>query len=283
MTEGKREVVNVVQAEAWNGAQGSGWLQREEQHELALQAHHRQLMTVAALAPGERVLDVGCGTGPTTRAAARAVGEQGSVVGLDISAPLLGRAREHAAADGLTNVEFVQADAQVEPLGADRFDVVLSQFGVMFFDDPVAAFTNFAGATKAGGRLTFVCWRGLVDNPWLQVIRDSVAGGRELPPPPEHSAGMLGLADRSRVESILLAAGWRDVEVNPVAVPYVFGSLEDAIAGSASVSIVRQAVDTLDDAGRAAALASLRDALAAHGGPDGIVLDSGIWVVTARR
>ena len=283
MTEGKREVANVAQSEAWNGAQGSGWLQREEQHERALQAHHRQLMAVAALAPGERVLDVGCGTGPTTRAAARAVGEQGSVVGLDISAPLLGRARQHAAADGLTNVEFVQADAQVEPLGADRFDVVLSQFGVMFFDDPVAAFTNFAGATKVGGRLTFVCWRGLADNQWLQVIRDSVAGGRELPPPPENSAGMLGLAERSRIESILLAAGWRDVDVNPVAVPYAFGSLEDAIAGSASVSIVRQAVDTLDDAGRAAALASLRDALAAHEGPDGIVLDSGIWVVTARR
>ena len=98
-------------------------------------------------------------------------------------------------------MDVPQADAQVEPLGADRFDVVISQFGVMFFDDPVAAFTNFARATKAGGRLTFVCWRGLADNPWLQVIRDSVAGGRELPSPPENAAGMLGLAERWRTSS----------------------------------------------------------------------------------
>lgn len=283
MTDTEPQIVNVAQAEAWNGGQGTGWLQREAQHALALQAHHERLMAAAALVPGEQVLDVGCGTGPTTRAAARAVGESGRVTGLDISGVLLERARTHAAADGVTNVEFVQADAQVEPLGADRFDAVISQFGVMFFEDPVAAFANLAAATRPGGRLTFVSWRGLDDNPWLQVIRDSVANGRDLPAPPEDSAGMLGLASRRRIESVLTDGGWREVEATPVDVPYVFGSLDDAVAGSASVSMVRAALDPLGDDERDAALATLRDALAqCDTGAGDIVLDSGIWVVTAR-
>jgi SAM-dependent methyltransferase len=282
MTDAQPQVVNVAQADAWNGGQGSSWLQREAQHAMALQAHHERLLATAAIAPGERVLDVGCGTGPTTRAAARAAGERGSAVGLDISATLLARAREHAEAEGCTNVEFVQADAQVEPLATGDFDVVISQFGVMFFDDPVAAFANFAGATRPGGRLAFVCWRGSADNPWLELIRDAVANGRDLPPPPENAAGMLGLADRDRVTSVLTTAGWRDVSTEAVDLPYVMGGLDDASAGAASVSMVRQALDALDDDGRAAALAALREALAAHEGPDGIVLGSGVWIVTAR-
>lgn len=282
MTDPTSQIANVAQAEAWNGGQGSSWLQREEQHAVALQVHHERLMATAAIEPGERVLDVGCGTGPAALAAGFAAGARGNVMGLDLSAPLLARAREHAEARGCTNVEFVQADAQVEPLGVDRFDVVISQFGVMFFADPVAAFANLAVATRPGGRLAFVCWRGLAANPWLGVIRDAVANGRALPPPPENTAGMLALADRDRVVSVLTAAGWSDVVVAPVDLPYVMGSLDDAISGAASVTMVKQALDTLDDDGRAAALASLRDALAAHEGPDGIVLPSGVWIVTAR-
>jgi SAM-dependent methyltransferase len=282
MTDSGPRIVNVAQAEAWNGGQGSGWLQREEQHAVALRAHHERLLAAAAIAPGEHVLDVGCGTGPTTLAVARAAGARGSAVGLDISAPLLARARERAEAEGCSDVEFVQADAQVESLATGRFDAVISQFGVMFFDDPVAAFGNFALAARPGGRLAFVCWRGLAENPWLVLIRDAVANGRVLPPPPENSAGMLGLADRDRVTSVLAAAGWQDVAVEPVDLPYVMGNLDDACAGAASVSMVRQALDPLDDDGRAAALAALREALAVHDGPGGIVLQSGVWIVTAR-
>ena len=109
---------------------------------------------------------------------------------------MLERAREHAAAEGLANATFRVADAQVEPLGVDRFDVVMSKFGVMFFADPVAAFANFARATTPGGRLAFVSWRNLADNEWLQVMRGAAAQGRELPSPPEDAPGMLGLAGR---------------------------------------------------------------------------------------
>ncbi|MFN8026807.1 MAG: class I SAM-dependent methyltransferase [Acidimicrobiia bacterium] len=282
MSERSADIVNVAQAEAWNGAQSVGWLEREEQHASAARAHREAVLAAAAVGAGETVLDVGCGTGATTLAVARAVGPEGSAVGLDISGPMLARAREHAQAEGLGNVEFLEADAQVEPLGAARFDVVLSKFGVMFFDDPVAAFANFAAATRPDGRLAFVSWRRYVENPWLQVLRGAVAGGRQLPAPPEDVAGMLGLASAGHIESVLAQAGWRDVALEALDLPFALGPLDEACAFAASVGVVSAALQDADDDTRAAALASLREVLAAYEGPDGVDLPSGVWIVTAR-
>lgn len=281
MTNPSGKIVNVAQAEAWNGGQSVSWLEREEQHASAAHAHREAVLAAANIVAGEHVLDVGCGTGATTLVAARAVGDAGRVVGLDISGPLLERAREHAAAQGLANVDFLQADAQVEPLGAARFDVVISKFGVMFFEDPMVAFANFAGATRPGGRLAFVSWRSYAENPWLQVLRGAVAGGRELPAPPENQPGMLGLAAAGHVESVLAAAGWRDVELTALDLPFALGPLDEACAFGAEVGVVKTAIEGLDADGRDAALESLRAALAPYDGPDGVQLPSGVWVVTA--
>jgi len=286
MTDPVPQIVNVDQAAAWNGGQGAGWLEREDQHVRADQPHLERLLAAAAIVAGDHVLDVGCGTGPTTLAAARLVGDAGDALGIDISQPLLARAREHAAAAGLTTVTFEQADAQVAPIGVECFDVVISKFGVMFFADPVAAFANFARATKPGGRLAFVSWRGLADNPWLQVLRGAVSRGRATPAasaPVEGAPGMLGLADRHHITSVLTAAGWRDVVVEAADLPFDLGPLDDAFRFGAGVGVVKAMLDGLDDTAREDALADLRAALAAHEVDGAVSLGSGVWLVTARR
>jgi SAM-dependent methyltransferase len=277
------EIVNVEQAAAWNGGQSTSWLDREDQHATAAREHREALLDTAAIAPGEHVLDVGCGTGATTLAAARAAGADGRVVGLDISEPLLARAREHAVSEGLTNVSFVRADAQVAPLGDAVYDVVMSKFGVMFFADPVAAFANFARATRRGGRLAFVSWRDPAENEWIRVLREAAAGGRDVPPPPVGVPGMFGLAERAHATDVLTTAGFTDVVLTPLDVPFVLGPLDDAVGLGSEVGVVRVVLEGLDPAARDAALARIREALAAHDGPDGVAAGSAVWLVAARR
>ncbi len=176
------EIVNVEMAAAWDGAQGDEWVEREEQMNSALAAHTERLFAAAAVGRDEHVLDVGCGTGETTRACAeRAVG--GHALGVDLSTAMLERARMRAADAGLTNVDFEHGDAQVYPFASEHFDLVVSRFGVMFFDDPVAAFVNIGRAAKPGGRLALVVWQELARNEWITVARDALAVGRDLPVP----------------------------------------------------------------------------------------------------
>jgi SAM-dependent methyltransferase len=277
------EIVNADQAQAWNGGQARSWLDREDQHANAARAHREALLEAAAVAPGEQVLDVGCGTGATTRAAARAAGDGGQATGLDISEPLLARARQRAADAGITNVEFVCADAQVAPLAEGRFDLVMSKFGVMFFADPVAAFLNLAQAVRPGGRLAFVSWRPPEENEWIQVLRTAAAGGRDAPPITVGAPGMFGLAEREHVAGVVATAGFTDVHLEPLDLPFALGPLDDACGFGAEVGVVRALLDDLEPDARTAALDSLWAALAAHDGPDGVVLGSAVWVVTASR
>jgi len=174
------------------------------------------LLDAAGLRAGQRVLDVGCGAGGTTRAAARLTAP-GEVTGVDLSAPMLELARASAQEAGLGNVAFHQDDVQVRRFGADRFDAVISRFGVMFFEDPVAAFTNLASATRPGGRLAFVCWQPLATNEWLTLPEAALAA--HVPPPDDFGTqdgpGMFAFADEARVRSVLAAAGWQEATVTP--------------------------------------------------------------------
>jgi SAM-dependent methyltransferase len=277
------EVVNVEQAAAWDGPSGAAWVAREEFQNAALAAHTERLLAAADVQPTDRVLDVGCGTGDTTRAAARRAVD-GHVVGVDLSTEMLARARERAAEASLTNVTFERADAQVAPFPDDGFDLVISRFGVMFFSDPVVAFANLARATRRGGRLAVVTWQPAAGNEWLELPRAALAVGRALPPVPEDVPGPFGLADPDRFRRILADAGWSDARLDAVNVPYDYGVEPRAAAQHASeIGVLRSLLEGLDDAQTARAMDALTAVMSEHAGPDGVRLASDIWVASAVR
>ena len=276
-------IANVEQAAAWDGDEGDHWTEHADWYESAGRRHQARLATAAAIEPTDAVLDVGCGTGASTLAAARAAAS-GSALGIDLSARMLERARQQATDRGLTNVRFVQADAQVHPFDPAAFDIAISSFGTMFFGDPVAAFTNIGGAVRPGGRLCMMSWRALADNDWLMVIRGAIAVGRTLPEPPPDAPTPFAHADPERVRAILGPTGFVDVALERVDEPMHFGaSGDDAFEFLRNVGIVKGLTEELDDEARARALDQLHQALVDHETDDGVLLDTAAWLITAQR
>jgi len=278
------EIVNVDQAANWDGPDGEYWAAHQERFDGSIRPHHALLMAAAAITPGERVLDIGCGNGLTSRDAARAAGPAGSVVGVDLSGPMLARAEQLAKDDGLGNVRFEQADAQVHRFEPGTFDVAMSRFGVMFFADPVAAFTNIASALRPGGRLAILVWQSVAGNEWITALRDALAMGRDLPVPPPGAPGPFGLADPDYVRGVLTGAGFTDVGFAGSEQPFNVGrDADDAYAFTAGLQPVLMLLAELDEATRARALDNLRATVAVHETPDGVVFRSAAWVITAGR
>jgi SAM-dependent methyltransferase len=185
---------NAAQVEAWDGNEGAFWTAEAKRFDDGIASSHGPFLAAAAVCAGDDVLDIGCGTGRTTRDAARAA-VNGSVLGVDLSSRMLALARETAAAEGLDNVVFEHADAQIHPFETAAFDVAISRMGSMFFGDPIAAFTNINRALRPRGRLTLLTWQGLADNEWLTEFRAAMAVGRELPTPPPDVPGPFSLSD----------------------------------------------------------------------------------------
>ncbi len=181
-------------------------LRLADHYDAELQRHNERLVAATGIGPADRVLDVGCGAGQSTRDAARDA-VSGSALGVDISEPMLERARRRTMEEGLDNVAYELGDAQVHRFAPAQFDTVVSRFGTMFFADPVAAFTNIAGASRPGGRLVMMVWQRLDRNEWATAIRDSLAAGRAAHALPATSPDPFSLADPGTVESILAAAG----------------------------------------------------------------------------
>jgi SAM-dependent methyltransferase len=278
-------IANTEQAEHWNTGPGvAHWVTNQARYDRMHAPFTALILDAASLRPGENVLDVGCGCGSTTLAAARLVAP-GRATGLDLSGPMLARARADAEAAGLANAVFQQGDAQVYPLEAARFDAVISRFGVMFFADPVAAFANMRSATRPGGRLVFTCWQPLAANEWMLVPGAALA--EHLPPPPPPPAGgpgMFAFADPDRLRPILAAAGWRDVEISPEHASILVGgqgSLDDAVEFLRTATQGRTMLAGADPATADRALASVRAALAPHADADGVHLGAAIWLVQA--
>ncbi|MFE4249800.1 class I SAM-dependent methyltransferase [Streptomyces sp. NPDC056910] len=215
-------IVNVDQSQAWNGYEGEHWARNHDRWDAVNAGFNQPLLDAAAVRPGERVLDVGCGAGTTTRLAARRAGPGGRALGVDLSGPMLARAEETARREGAVDVSFEQGDAQIHPFLAGAFDIAISRFGVMFFADPVAAFVNIRRAVRPGGRLAFICAAEPERNDWLRAV----AGLRGILPvdgfatPDERdtsrSPGMFSLADPDATREVLSGAGFAGVEVRRV-------------------------------------------------------------------
>jgi SAM-dependent methyltransferase len=276
-------IANVEQAAAWDGSEGAHWAEHADRYERAGWRHQQRFDESGLVTAADRVLDIGCGTGKSTRDAARQA-VQGSATGVDLSAQMLERGRERAAAEGLTNVEFLQADAQVHPFGAGAFDVAISSFGCMFFNDPVAAFANIGAALTSEGRLALYAWREIGRNEWVSEVRRALAVGRQLPEPPPDAPTPFSLADPERVRRILGSAGYTDVELTPVDEPLEFGAdADDAYGFMSQIGIVHGLTQELDDAKKAEALQALRATVDAHDTGDGVLFGTSAWLITATR
>lgn len=231
----------------------------------------------------DHVLDIGCGEGQTTRDAAR-LAVAGTVLGVDLSAPMVERARRLTEAAGLHNVTFEQADAQTHRFAAERFDVAISRFGTMFFANPVAAFTNIARALRPRGRLHMMVWQDQHRNEWEVSIERAIASGPDAPAASPRMADAFSLADPSTTTRILESAGFRDATFTEVHEPVYYGPDAAAalewVSGFSSVIVVLQGMDPVS---AARTRERLRQTFAAHASKDGVWFDSRAWIVAARR
>ena len=275
------ETANAEQAAYWDGSQGAHWVEFEDRYDEMLAPFTDRLLGAAAISGADRVLDIGCGFGPTTLAAARIAKE---VVGVDLSGALLSLARERADLQGLTNVTFEKADVQVHDFASPDFDVAISRFGVMFFDDPVAAFANIASALRPGGRLAFVAWANVLDNDWVAVPGAAAAQFVELPSSDPLAPGPFALENPERTKTILVDAGFEDVNFDPVYEKLSLGSdPTDATeffrhTGFAERVLADADAETVDRVAQA-----VKQTFANYATPGGVKLGSKAWIVTCRR
>jgi SAM-dependent methyltransferase len=250
-------------------------------YDAELSRYNVRLRAAAGVRAADRVLDIGCGTGQTTRDAARSA-TSGSALGVDLSRPMVDRAHQLSAGEGIRNVNFEQADAQVHPFAPGDFTLGLSRFGTMFFTDPVAAFTNIGRALRPGARLVQLVWQAYDRQEWSSAIRQALAGGRTAPAGRDH--GAFSLADPTVAAGVLTAAGFTAVEITEVREPIYYGpdaaSARDALF---DLRMVQDLVADLDAAATARAHDRLLAMLDAHDTGEGVWFDSGAWLVTARR
>lgn len=272
---------NAGQLQAWDGDEGRFWAAHAAQFEKAVAAYDRHFLEAAAIEAGDRVLDIGCGTGATTRdAARRAAG--GWALGVDLSSRMIEVARETAGRQDVHNARFERADAQVHPFADEAFDVAISRTGAMFFGDPAAAFTNIARALRPRGRLVLLVWQSFPRNEWIVGITGALAAGRALPPPPPEVPGPFSLSDPDRVRALLLGAGFTDPRVAALEEPIHFGADADTAHRFLS-DFTGWMLEGLDDEGRARARRALRSTVEHHDTGHGVTFGSAAWLVTARR
>jgi SAM-dependent methyltransferase len=277
-------MANADQAEAWNGDEGKHWVAHQERYDAMSEPFTPPLLKAASLAPTHQVLDVGCGCGYTTRAAGR-LAPLGRAVGIDLSGPMLERARATAATEGLTNVIFEQGDAQVHPFPTAGVDAVISRFGIMFFADPVAAFANIVRAMRPAGRLVVLCWQELARNPWLTIPASAALARVPLPDFAAPDApGPFSLADPDRINAVLVGAGLDQIDLTPVVAPLKLGrDAADTVDFIAGTGLARTLLATVDTSVARRALDAIAASLHPYETPAGVLLDGAAWLVTAHR
>lgn len=278
------ETTNSDQYEAWNGESGSRWVANADRRDQVLAPIADLMLDRAHIAVGENILDVGCGCGTTSIAAGWVTGPTGTVIGVDLSAPMLDVARQRLAASEAANVDFVHADAQTVQLGT-RFEIAISRFGTMFYADPVAAFTNIATHLRPAGRLCIATWQPLDANPWLVVPGAALLQYGTLPDGAgANGPGMFAQSDHAAIITTLQSAGFINIACEPCTVPLTFGeTVNDAVDYLASSGPGREVLDTVPIDLRDSALAAVRDVLARHAANGAVTLDAGIWITTAER
>jgi SAM-dependent methyltransferase len=278
------QTANQTQIEGWNEGVGKTWVRFQAELDRQLEPIGAGALRAAALQLGQTVLDVGCGAGATTVEVASAVGRDGVVIGVDPSQPLLAVARARPVPYEAGQITFLAADAQTFGFEPQGFDAVVSRFGVMFFDDPGAAFANLRAGTKPGGRLAFCCWRGMEENPWMTLPLTAAASLVSAPAPSAPDApGPFAFADPSRVRAVLTAGGWRDIALETFDTRIGGGDLDESARLMTRVGPLGAALREAqaDKALIAQAEAAVRAAIEPYATPGGVLIPSATWIVTA--
>ena len=251
-------------------------------YDAELQRHNEVLRQACGVQFRDHVLDIGCGSGQTTREAARGA-RAGSALGVDISAAAVERAREAARAEGIRNVTFERANAQVHCFPQEHFDLAISRFGTMFFDDPAAAFANIGRALRPAGRLVMMVWQAPERNEWDVTIRQALGVAEGPVAVPSGVPDPFSLADPPAVTEILEGAGFADVTFTDVSEPVYYGpDVNAALDWVRGFAYTREILRQLDPTAAERAVGRLREALAAHLGDDGVWFNSRAWIVTAN-
>jgi SAM-dependent methyltransferase len=272
---------NAEAAQAWNGYDGDHWVRWAQLYDQSVRDYQRSFLNAARIQVRDRVLDIGCGNGQTTRDAA-ALAADGDAVGVDLSEQLIENARRIAAAQGVGNATFLHADAQVYPFEPGSFDIAISRTGAMFFGDPVAAFSNIRRALRPGGRLTLLVWQELARNEWISAFLGALTVGRPPQPPAADAPGPFSLAAPDRVHAVLGAAGFSGTELEDRQESMWFGQhTQEAYQFVTSLGLVRWLLGQLDDEHRDAARDALRHTIDLHATAGGVRYDSAAWIVTA--
>lgn len=272
----------INQTEFWNGVSGQRWAEQWAALDRAIRPFGEAALSKANARPGERVLDVGTGCGETLLALAGAVGSSGKVCGVDISAPMLAVARQRAGS--LPQAELIEADAARFTFKRE-FDLVFSRFGVMFFEDPIAAFKNIRSAVKDGGRLAFVCWRVPQENPWVALPVMAVKSAWPDAPalPPAEGPGPFAFADAEKVKRVLEGAGFQDVQLERFDADVCLGespsqAIEFALSAGPAARLMADATPEIRERVKGA----MAEALTPHFKDGRCALGGSTWVVTAK-
>lgn len=285
---------NADQVAFWNGLAGEKWAGNHAQLDHAFAPLTASLLRHADPRPGEAAIDVGCGCGDLTLAVARELGAGGRVLAIDVSAPMLVEAKVRAEQEGPGTgaaIEWALQDASTHAFAPGAYDLIVSRFGVMFFADPVAAFTNLRRALKPGGRLAMLCWRPMEENAWFSVPRASVL---PLVPPPEPmppgAPGPFGFADADHVRGILAEAGFANAQATKCDADLTLsmspagsdaGALASAVRFSVQIGPVGSLLREASDETMAAARVAVEAALRPHARDGKVVLGAACWVYTA--
>lgn len=281
------DVPNTEMAKFWNGEGGQKWVGREDRLESSLQPFGQCAIDALMISGDEQGLDIGFGCGETTIQLAADVRPGGHVHGLDISSTMVEAAQNRARRSSVNNISFECADAQTSALPADHYDFVFSRFGVMFFDDPVAAFTNIFRSLKPGGRMVFMCWAERDENAWVRLPLAVVENYIAVPAlPPPGTPGPFSLSDRARVKGILSEAGFSKVAVEPFHTPFVLGvDVEEAVSYLMELSPTGGAIRLADpdEDVRARVADELATLLESHNSESGITMDASGLLVTAHK
>jgi SAM-dependent methyltransferase len=283
MSETVEKPANTTQIEYWNARAGQTWAQFQEPLDRQIEPLGLAAMDMLDPRAGEHILDIGCGCGQTSLALAVRAGPTGAVVGVDISKPMLEVALRRPRPAPDLRVAFRQMDAQTGDLGRGIFDAAFSRFGVMFFSDPVAAFANIRASLKFGGRLAFVCWRPLGENPWMQApLQAALPFMPPVAPPDPTAPGPFAFADATRVRSILADAGFVSVTINPFDAEIGGADLEQTLKLALSVgplgAALREHPELADNVADA-----VRNILSKYITPNGVLMPAAVWIVLARN